>query len=66
VVGFDGTPQAEFFSPPLTTVGQNFTELGRRSLELLLAEIEIGRSGPVRDTIPAELIVRSSTAPPPA
>ena len=58
------TPQAEFFSPPLTTVSQNFTELGRRGLELLLTEIEVGRSGLVRDTIPAELILRASTAPP--
>ena len=45
VVGFDATPQAEFFSPPLTTVSQNFTELGRRSLELLLSR---DRSRPER------------------
>jgi DNA-binding LacI/PurR family transcriptional regulator len=64
VVGFDGTPQAEFFSPPLTTVGQDFTELGRRSLELLLDQIEDGPTGPTRDSIPAELILRTSTAPP--
>ena len=64
VAGFDGTPQAEFFSPPLTTIRQHFTELGRRSLELLLGEIEVGPSDPVCETIPAELIVRDSTAPP--
>jgi len=64
VVGFDGTPQAEFFSPPLTTVGQNFTELGRRSFELLLTEIEVGPTGPAHETIPAELILRASTAAP--
>jgi len=52
VVGFDGTPEAEFFSPPLTTVGQNFTELGRRGLELLLGEIGDGPTGPIRDAIP--------------
>ena len=62
VVGFDGTPQGEFFSPPLTTVGQNFDEMGRRSLELLLTEIELGRGGQVQETIPAELIIRASTA----
>lgn len=62
VVGFDGTPQGEFFSPPLTTVRQNFSEMGRRSLELLLSEIEVGRNGPVHETIPADLIVRASTA----
>lgn len=62
VAGFDGSPEAEFFSPPLTTVGQDFRELGRRSLELLLTEIEVGRGVPTRDTIPAELILRASTA----
>ena len=62
VVGFDGTPQGEFFSPPLTTVRQNFNEIGRRSLELLLTEIELGRDGRVQETIPAELIIRASTA----
>jgi DNA-binding LacI/PurR family transcriptional regulator len=62
VVGFDDIPQGEFFSPPLTTVRQNFTELGRRSLELLLTEIEVGRHAQVHETIPADLVVRASTA----
>ena len=62
VVGFDGSPQGEFFNPPLTTVRQNYAELGRRSLELLLTEIEVGRNAKVQETIPAELIVRASTA----
>jgi DNA-binding LacI/PurR family transcriptional regulator len=64
VVGFDGTPEAEFFAPPLTTVGQNFTELGRRGLELLLSEIEVGPTGPISQTVAAELVLRASTAPP--
>lgn len=62
VVGFDGIPQGEFFNPPLTTVRQNFAEMGRRSLELLLIEIEAGRHARISETIPAELIVRASTA----
>jgi DNA-binding LacI/PurR family transcriptional regulator len=62
VVGFDGVPQGEFFSPPLTTVRQNFNEMGRRSLELLLTEIDVGRDGRVHETIPTELILRASTA----
>ena len=62
VVGFDGSPQGEFFNPPLTTVRQNYAELGRRSLELLLTEIEVGRHANVHETIPAELIIRASTA----
>jgi DNA-binding LacI/PurR family transcriptional regulator len=62
VVGFDGIPQGEFFNPPLTTVRQNFTEMGRLSLELLLGEIEAGQDARIHETIPAELIVRASTA----
>jgi DNA-binding LacI/PurR family transcriptional regulator len=62
VVGFDDIPEAEYFTPPLTTVRQNFNELGRRSLLLLLEQIESGTRAPVRETVPPELIVRASTA----
>jgi DNA-binding LacI/PurR family transcriptional regulator len=62
VVGFGGMPEGEFFSPPLTTIRQNFTEMGRRGAELLRSEIEAGRLGRVHETIPAELILRASTA----
>ncbi len=61
VVGFDCLPQGEFFTPPLTTVRQNFTELGRRSFTLLRDEIELGRVAAVHHTIPTELILRAST-----
>jgi DNA-binding LacI/PurR family transcriptional regulator len=42
IVGFDDIPEAEYFTPPLTTVRQNFNEMGRRSLLLLLERIESG------------------------
>ena len=32
VVGFDDIPEAAYFLPPLTTVRQDFIEMGRRSL----------------------------------
>jgi DNA-binding LacI/PurR family transcriptional regulator len=62
VVGFDDIPEAEYFTPPLTTVRQNFNEMGRRSLLLLLEQIESGVREPRRETVPPELIVRASTA----
>ena len=62
VVGFDGSSEGEFFDPPLTTVRQNFSEMGRRSLELLLSEIEAERHARIHEMIAAELIVRASTA----
>ena len=39
VVGFDDIPEAAFFLPPLTTVRQDFGELGRRAVHLLLDRI---------------------------
>jgi DNA-binding LacI/PurR family transcriptional regulator len=63
VVGFDDIPEAAYFLPPLTTVRQDFIEMGRRSLEQLLDTIESGpQSGP-GSLVPPELIVRASTGP---
>jgi DNA-binding LacI/PurR family transcriptional regulator len=62
VIGFGGTPEGEFFRPPLTTVGQNFAEIGRRGADLLRAGIETGPLTRVHETIPADLILRASTA----
>ncbi len=39
VVGFDDIPQAEFFTPALTTVRLDFTELGRASFAALQEQI---------------------------
>jgi DNA-binding LacI/PurR family transcriptional regulator len=62
VVGFDDIPEAAYFTPPLTTVRQNFNEMGRRSLLLLLEQIESGVREARRETVAPELIVRASTA----
>ena len=61
VVGFDDVPEAAFFTPPLTTVRQDFPELGRQSFHLLLDEIERGTRTTTRVTVAPELIVRAST-----
>lgn len=60
VVGFDDIPEAAYFTPPLTTVRQDFAELGRRCLHLLLGRIE-DRPVPTRVLVPPELVVRAST-----
>jgi DNA-binding LacI/PurR family transcriptional regulator len=64
VVGFDDIPEAQYFTPPLTTVRQNFAEVGRSSLRLLLELMNNGDHPPQRLTIAPELVVRRSTAPP--
>ncbi|ABS04411.1 LacI family DNA-binding transcriptional regulator [Kineococcus radiotolerans] len=64
VVGFDDVPEARFYFPPLTTVHQDFTEIGWRCVRVLLGRLHdrVVEPGPVTST----LVVRSSTAPPPA
>ncbi|MFP7762306.1 LacI family DNA-binding transcriptional regulator [Marisediminicola sp. LYQ134] len=64
VVGFDDIPEARHFWPTLTTVRQDFAELGRRSVALLVGEIE-GETGLNHDQILPELVVRESSAAPP-
>ena len=62
IVGFDDIPEAAHFWPPLTTVRQDFAELGRRCVEILLGPADANHeSAPA--TITPELIVRSSTGP---
>ncbi|MGC4891553.1 LacI family DNA-binding transcriptional regulator [Micromonospora sp. DT227] len=64
VVGFDDTPDAEYFLPPLTTVRQDFAELGRRSVDLLLAQLDATghRPTPERVLLIPRLVVRASSA----
>lgn len=62
VVGFDDIPEAQYFTPPLTTVRQDFDEIGARSLQVLVREIETGRRLPSASRVKPKLIVRASTA----
>ena len=40
IVGFDDVPFARYLTPPLTTVRQDFEEIGRRSVDMLLDAID--------------------------
>ncbi|HUZ21234.1 MAG TPA: LacI family DNA-binding transcriptional regulator [Acidimicrobiales bacterium] len=64
VVGFDDIAESEFFTPPLTTVRQDFDEVGRRCLGFLLERLDSGSRSVERVVIPPELVVRQSTAAP--
>jgi DNA-binding LacI/PurR family transcriptional regulator len=66
IVGFDAIPESEFFTPPLTTIRQDFVEIGRRGLALLRRRIEDGESVATHEVIASELMVRASTGPPPS
>ena len=65
VVGFDDIPRASTWDTPLTTIRQPLVDKGRRAAALLRELIEQDRSAPVRETLPIELIVRSSSGPAP-
>ncbi len=61
VVGFDDIPVAAHVWPPLTTVHQDFPELGRRAVGILLAEIR-GEQTPKFGPAVPQLRLRSSSA----
>ena len=63
VVGFDDVPEAAFLIPPLTTVRQDFSEIGREAIDMLTDAIS-GETDQDPSLIDPELIVRASTAPP--
>jgi len=64
VVGFDDIPEAPYFSPPLTTIRQDFDDMGSRSVRLLLQMMETGEPPPAAAAVQPQLILRESTDAP--
>lgn len=64
VVGIDDIPLAPFFSPPLTTVRQDFKVLGQMCFARLMSVLD-GTSWEGPSLLRTELVVRESAAPPP-
>jgi DNA-binding LacI/PurR family transcriptional regulator len=64
LVGFDDIPEASYFRPPLTTVRQDFIEVGSRGLRMLVRKIEGDERLVTGSRVPTELIVRASTSVP--
>jgi DNA-binding LacI/PurR family transcriptional regulator len=64
VVGFDDLEEAHSFWPPLTTIRQDFGEVGRQAIQQMLRKVGGEDRGSERITVPTRLIVRESTAPP--
>jgi DNA-binding LacI/PurR family transcriptional regulator len=61
VVGFDDTPESGFYLPPLTTVRQNFGEVGERCVRLLLSQIVADAHRSTHVSIEPTLVVRASS-----
>lgn len=62
VVGFDDIPMAAQVHPALTTVRQPFQQMAKAAVNSLLATMAGAEAPAARITLPAELIVRDSTA----
>jgi LacI family transcriptional regulator len=63
VVGYNDVPMADCLDPPLTTVRLDGYEVGRRAGEAVLAAIRGLPMPPMDPPVPAELVLRASTAP---
>jgi LacI family transcriptional regulator len=66
VIGYDGIQEAAYFLPPLTTVMQDQTEMGRSAVRSLIDSIESNRSGVAQSEdrhilLSPKLIVRESS-----
>lgn len=61
VVGFDDIPESGYFDPPLTTVRQDFTALGKRSADYLIALIDDPRAATPQEMLKPSLVLRGST-----
>ena len=60
IVGFDDVPLAAWPSFLLTTYSQPIQLMVHRVVEITLGHLEPGGAGPVRATVPGELVVRRS------
>lgn len=59
IVGFDGIAEAQLSRPRLTTIAQPLQDIGRSAVAAILKG-----TPPGRQTLPVELVIRESTAPP--
>lgn len=64
VAGFDDIQTAAMATPPLSTVRLPLHEIGRRGFEY--AERQLAGVSVTSEMLPTELVMRGSTAPPPA
>ncbi|MEW2295346.1 LacI family DNA-binding transcriptional regulator [Streptomyces sp. NPDC006743] len=65
VIGFDDIPESASFLPPLSTVHQDFGEVGRLCVQAVLHKMRHAGAGPGTTLVPTRLVTRASTAPPP-
>ena len=64
VIGYDDTADSACFIPPLTTIKQDFKQLGKNSVERLVEIIHQPDASARPELLPVSLVVRKTTAPP--
>ena len=64
IVGFDDVPEAGYYLPPLTTVRQDFGQVGRLALSTLVDRMSGAIPAGPRVRVAPELIIRASAAGP--
>lgn len=64
VVGFDDLPEVRWSAPPLTTVRQPLSDMGKLAARMLLDLARGVEPASPRVELATELVVRASTAPP--
>ncbi|MBK8906295.1 MAG: LacI family DNA-binding transcriptional regulator [Anaerolineaceae bacterium] len=62
LIGIDDIPMASYLSPPLTTLRQDFGEIGRLAVQLLIEAVNNPNTQKQHLTLPATLVPRHSTA----
>jgi LacI family transcriptional regulator len=65
VVGFDDLPEVRWSAPPLTTIRQPLEDMGRLAARTVLRLARDEEPGAPRVELGTDLVIRSSTAPPP-
>jgi len=65
LIGYDDSPLARLAHVGLTTVSQNSRRLTRHAVAALVDRLDGGRTGHREVVLPPELVVRTTTAPPP-
>jgi DNA-binding LacI/PurR family transcriptional regulator len=65
VIGFDDVPEAAQYTPPLTTVHQDFDAVGRLCVERVIEGLAGDGHRTGTTLVPTTLAVRGSTGPPP-
>ncbi|WPR72997.1 LacI family DNA-binding transcriptional regulator [Flavobacterium sp. NG2] len=61
VTGFDDTLNSAYFNPPLTTIRQDFFEIGKQAVQIILGQLSNDNDQISKQLIKVELIERQST-----